>query len=505
MKLLFLRVSCLSCLILLSTACGGGGGGGGAATTGTLSGDADLVTGLTKPRRAVGDAQRFRLLDLDGDEVRAVVASSNTYSFSGVTLGKAYIVKVELSGGGELSALTPTLSGSSTQALDLESTVALSSIQLVNGEDLSSVSDLDDLRSGAIAWIGDDTSLVRAFSGIVKNRVDSGANIDLESDFSLTSLRTIEAGLSGSDFTPLLDRMIGAASSEAYFYVNYTETQLNNPVVSASTTSTSSLGDATLTKLSPSGSDLTVGVRASSTEFVPSFGLSLRHGPDSSGNISGVYNAVVYGLADSGARVAVAQYSMDFSSETVSINTVEVAKNASEFTAMMPDENDTMIMASQGSISWGGWIGAVSQNGNTMLLTKGKTFLLASKTPESVISLAQDSYTYAFLFQFDLPSQHAGSAQGVVTFTETQMSSPLSNSNISAPVNSLITFGNGQSRYFAQGGTNSSMITLYDSSDYVLNQTTPNEQGFVGSEEFFVILNPDNAVRPSLSIGFLND
>ena len=244
-----------------------------------------------------------------------------------------------------------------------------------------------------------------------------------------------------------------------------------------------------------SSRELLVGVNADAGELTPRIRLSLKYGGVSGGNLSGNYNGVIYGLPDLGGKVAVAQYNLDFSTSTPSANTVMVADNAAPLTAKLPGSGNTFQLDAQGAIQWGDWQGGVSQNGNTLLLSSGNLFLLGSKVAADSQDLSSKVFqNSASVFQVD---GDPGTALSKITFTTTQMSLEIDDDLVSTPgnvPNSNVTRG------FSQTGTGSSLIIL--THETIGDQR---EQGFVGSEEFFVVINPDNSDRPTLSVGFLSE
>jgi hypothetical protein len=297
------------------------------------------------------------------------------------------------------------------------------------------------------------------------------------------------------------DATASSTVSGALYSVDYLESVVNQPSMTGSYVSSTSFGE--LKGATSGARALYVGAQADAGELQPQLKLALKYGAISSANLTGTYHVVAYGLADSASQVSVAQYSLDFSSEPPSIVTEGVASNAAGISGMLPSGSDNFIVGLDGKVTWGDWVGGVSENEKTLLLSKNKVFLLGSKVATAQNLLEGQTANMVLLFQYDQPSQNTGSAYGSLSFSGGEMTSTVQEDNLTTSSDS--NFPNSGSRYFAQDGSASSLIKLYSSSSYVLGTTTPNEQGFVGSEEFLVVINPDNSVRPSLSIGIFED
>lgn len=283
----------------------------------------------------------------------------------------------------------------------------------------------------------------------------------------------------------------------SFFSVRYKESTVNDPTVSTDYSTT--VDSSGLSGSLDGDAVFKGGAKASATDFSPEFLLYLQLGTQSAVP-SAKYNAVVYGLHSS--QVTVGLYSLDFSTDASPDVTQLGVTNVNSVSMLSTLPSASEVSVDQGKVTWGAWKGAIDSDANTILLSRDRLFLLASrvdshsvsevegKTFSPTISIMQNSS------DSDSSQLTVASGKGPVSFSSTSVG-PTTEFEFSQ-TNQNVNITTGVARPYRLNSGDSSLLEISDSSAF----TSLTEYGFLGKTNFHVIINPDNVQRPSLLVIF---
>jgi hypothetical protein len=286
---------------------------------------------------------------------------------------------------------------------------------------------------------------------------------------------------------------ITSGSSNTFYVVNYVESAVNTVAVTGAHQSSFSIDTSVFKGQTSSAQDLVFAARASSTSTPPAMSIALQGGAVDP-TVSGVFQAAVYGIGPTGAQVATGQVQIDFSTTPPTVT--DEGTVTTEFNTLIKPTLAGAFdqTATEGKLTWGGnWQGRTNNNGDVILMSFEKMFLLAAKMNDAAAPHATSSVTgttsFAGLLQIDSVS---GSALG----------SWIGANNVTisySPQNLTLVGGSGLDSNsvtrstLALRGTGNSIIDISDGSGTL-------EQGFLAPRDFFVVLNHNSSARPTISL-----
>lgn len=239
---------------------------------------------------------------------------------------------------------------------------------------------------------------------------------------------------------------------------------------------------------------LQAGARANPADLPPDLLLVLKHGRPS-GTVSGIYNAVVYGPHS--GQVCVGQFRIDFSTPSDAGPTVTqtgISNTLSQNLLGVLPSLTTFSVDPKGLVTWGTWKGAIDAESTSLLLYRERLFLLASKRTTHVESeLSGQQWNTAVLMQYkDDTTVTVASGKGTASFSGGRfgVNSPKftqTNQNVQIPTGT---------RPYRLSSSDSSLLQI--GADDTFASIT--EQGFLGSADFHVVINPDSSERPALLV-----
>lgn len=282
-------------------------------------------------------------------------------------------------------------------------------------------------------------------------------------------------------------------ASNTYFFIRYKQSVPDNPTLEGGDFGPQSDPGALLGSLG-AGKGFYAGAQSNAAEL-PEFLVALKYSTPAFSALSGTYNAVVYGLYQS--QVSAGQYSLRFST-TGNIATVSsigtTNANSTGILSLLP-QSEAFSLSASGRITWGGWTGAVSSSGDTMLLYRDRLFLLAALSGSHGIAEVEDrSFASLCLMQYEDDLGATTVASGTLTSKFSSARYEFNNLSL-CQTSSQVTI-TPASRPFRLRPEDSSLIQITGAEDF--SNTT--EQGFLSNAGFHAIINPDNTKRPVLII-----
>jgi hypothetical protein len=246
---------------------------------------------------------------------------------------------------------------------------------------------------------------------------------------------------------------------------------------------------------SDTNKDLLIAASTGSTNS-PEFLLALQGDQPTGANLSGVFNAAIFG-EQSGDKAAI-QVLIDFATPTEpSVALQGLSATSTDLSGEITDLNnaDDFSIDDDGTVTWGDYTGKTTEDGDKFLLSHNSDSIMILASKREAVSAISNSSLTAGLFAQNLDNNG--------DILSGQVSVSISNSNLS------ITFGTEDiassgdtidsdlipSRDFGYvAGSSNSEIEIYED-----NTTNIVEQGFV-SDEFVVIINPITTRAPYIII-----